>query len=169
MIDSEHVKHIDDLHIGNDNNYIGIDLGIRWNEEGPLEHAVDKRRKTDIEGKPMGTYNKNPILDHSQYEVEYLDGQIETITANQIAENLLVQVDEEGRRQMFIGEIADHRITKEVIPKNKATYTTKSGRQKSPINSRLGILRSMARRLRGLGIPQGFKRLLPHRFSAICN
>ena len=92
---------------------------------------------------------------HSQYEVEYLDGQIETLSANQIAENLLVQVDEEGHRQMFIEEITDHRITKDAIPKNKAT--------------RLGILHSMARRLRGLGIPQGFKRLLPHRFSAICN
>ena len=78
----------------------------------------------------MGTYNKIPILDHSQYEVEYLDGQIETLTANQIAENLLAQVDEEGHRQMFIEEITDHRITKDAIPKNKATYTTKSGRHR---------------------------------------
>ena len=44
----------------------------------------------------MGTSNKNPILNHSQYKVEYLYGQIETLTANQIAENLLAQVDEEG-------------------------------------------------------------------------
>ena len=98
VIDSEHVKHIDDLHIGADNNYIGMELGIRRNADSPLEHAVVKRRKTDIEGKPMGTYNQIPILDHTQYEVEYLDRQIETLTANQIAENLLAQVDEEGHR-----------------------------------------------------------------------
>ena len=55
VIDSEHVKHIDDLHIGADNNYIGMELGIRRHEDGPLEHVVVKRRKTDIEGKPMGT------------------------------------------------------------------------------------------------------------------
>ena len=127
VIDSEHVKHIDDLHIGADNNYIGMELGMRRNEDGPLEHAVVKRRKTDIEGKPMGTYNQIPILDHSQYEVEYLDGQIETLTANQIAENLLAQVDKEGHRQMFIEEITDHRVTKDAISKNKATYTTNSG------------------------------------------
>ena len=117
----------------------------------------------------MGTFNQIPILDHSQYEVEYLDGQIETLTANQIAENLLAQVDEEGHRQMLIEEITDHRITKDAIPKNKATYTTKSATPESPNNSRFGILRSMAWMLWGLGIPQGFKRLLPHRFSAICN
>ena len=56
VIDSEHVKHIGDHHIGADNNYIGMELGIRRNEDGPLEYAVVKRRKTDIEGKPVGTY-----------------------------------------------------------------------------------------------------------------
>ena len=131
VIDSDHVKHIDDLHIGKDNNYIGMELGIRRHIDGPLEHAVVKKRKTDIEGKPLGTSNNIPILDHSQYEVEYLDGQIETLTANQIAENLLAQVDEEGHRQMFIDEITDHRVTKDAIPKDQATYTTKSGQRRN--------------------------------------
>ena len=127
VIDSEDVKHIDDLRVGED-NYIGMELGIRRHDDARLDHAVVKRRKTDIEGRPMGIANKNPILDTSQYKVEYHNGDIEILTANQIAENLLAQVDEEGNRQMFIDEIIDHRATKDAITKDKATYITKTGR-----------------------------------------
>ena len=105
-----------------------MELGIRRHDDARLDHAVVKRRKTDIEGRPMGIANKNPILDTSQYEVEFLNGDIEILTANQIAENLLAQVDEEGYRQMFIDEIIDHRVNKDAITKDKATYTTKTGR-----------------------------------------
>ena len=105
-----------------------MELGIRRHDDARLDHAVVKRRKTDIEGRPMGIANKNPILDTSQYEVEFLNGDIKILTANQIAENLLAQVDEEGNRQMFIDEIIDHRVNKDAITKDKATYTTKTGR-----------------------------------------
>ena len=59
-----------------------MELGIRQHDDARLDHAVVKRRKTDIEGRPMGIANKNPILDTSQYEVEYLNGDIEILTAN---------------------------------------------------------------------------------------
>ena len=45
VIDSEHVKHIDDLHIGADNNYIGMELGIRCNEDGPWSMPSSKDKK----------------------------------------------------------------------------------------------------------------------------
>ena len=41
--------------------------------------------------------------------MEFLDGSIEILTANIIAENLLAQVDSEGHRQLLLKEIVDHR------------------------------------------------------------
>ena len=38
------------------------------------------------------------MLDSWRYEVEYLDGTTEVLTANIIAENLIAQVDDQGHR-----------------------------------------------------------------------
>ena len=53
--------------------------------------------------------NANPLLDSREYEVEFPDGSIEAFTANLIAENLLSQVDAEGRSYSVLREIVDHR------------------------------------------------------------
>ena len=55
------------------------------------------------------------MLDTRQYEVKLLYGEIKFFTANIIAENLQFQVDEEGKRQMMIDEIVDHRVMEEAI------------------------------------------------------
>ena len=75
----------------------------------------------------MGTPINNSLLDHQQYKVEFIDGRIEILTINTIAENLLAQVDENGHRHLFIDEIEDHKIDESAIPKNQGTYTTPSG------------------------------------------
>ena len=75
----------------------------------------------------MGVANNNPILDTRQYEVEFLDGQVEILTANIIAENIIAQADNEGHYHLSLDEIEDHRVLEDAIPKNKGTYTTKQG------------------------------------------
>ena len=50
------------------------------------------------------------MLDTRQYEVKFLDGEIEVYTANIIAENLISQVEKEGHFQVMIDEIVDHRV-----------------------------------------------------------
>jgi hypothetical protein len=51
---------------------------------------VTKRLK-DKDGRPIGTSNKNPILDtRLYYEVEYKDGYKAAMAANTIAENLFL-------------------------------------------------------------------------------
>ena len=66
-------------------------------------------------------------MDTSQYEVEYEDGEIEVITANIIAENILTQVDDEGRQQMLMDEIIDYRIKDDTVPMSEGTYKTPTG------------------------------------------
>ena len=75
----------------------------------------------------MGVANNNPILDTRQYEVEFLDGQVEILTANLIAENIIAQADNEGHYHLALDEIEDHRVLEDAIPKSKGTYTTKQG------------------------------------------
>ncbi|KAI2513325.1 Reverse transcriptase (RNA-dependent DNA polymerase) [Fragilaria crotonensis] len=60
-------------------------------------------------------------------EVEFINGHVEELTANIIAENLIAQVDDEGRRQMILEEILDHRTTSEAIPKSQGTYVNHYG------------------------------------------
>ena len=125
VIDNEDVKDAEDLtmnEIGERDPYIGMKLGLRHADE-ELTHARVKRRKLDAEGRPVGTSHNNPLMDQRQYEVEYIDGKIEVLTANVIAENLLAQVDDEGHRHLLIDEIEGFRKNDDAIPKEEGTYS----------------------------------------------
>ena len=76
--------------------YLNMEVGMPRGDDDNLVHATVKRRVTDEEGNPIGKANKNPILDNRLYEVEFIDGTTEQITANIIAENIMSQVDAEG-------------------------------------------------------------------------
>ena len=93
IINSDDVKHVKHLRIGND-NYVGMEVGIRRGDECDLERVIVKRRQADIDGNRIGSYHNNPIMGTSQYEVEYLNGELGILTTNIIAVNLLAQVDE---------------------------------------------------------------------------
>ena len=108
-------------------SYLNMELGIRRNGESDMINATVKRRAVDSDGLPVGQYNDNPLLDSRVYEVEYSDGTSGKMSANIIAENLLSQVDEEGKRQMMIEEIIDHRVNDTAIPIKDGTFTTKNG------------------------------------------
>jgi len=131
VIDSKDLLNIEDnvndLNLGGQDNYIGMEIGLPRGEDGALEHAIVKRRKIDAEGNPIGKSNPDIILDSRQYDVEFLNGDLEVFTANTIAENLLAQVDEEGHRQLLIDEIIDHRTLKDAIPMSEGTFKTKHG------------------------------------------
>ena len=56
----------------------------------------------DCGGNPIVEETNNHITDTRLYEVEYIDGTIETLVANVIAKNIFLQVDEEGHRQLLM-------------------------------------------------------------------
>ena len=63
-----------------------------------LETATVLGRSKDKEGKYIGTYNQNPIVDTTVYDVMFEDGTVSQYSANIIAESIYSQVDEEGFR-----------------------------------------------------------------------
>ncbi len=132
VIDEKVLKDEEDrspTEYGIDDPYLGMELGLNQGEDG-LRRARVKRRAVDKEGKPIGVPNNNPILDGRVYEVEYMDGTIEAITANIIAENLLAQVDENGQRHILLDEIEQHRKNEDAVSREQGTYTTKNGLKK---------------------------------------
>ncbi|KAI2503175.1 Reverse transcriptase (RNA-dependent DNA polymerase) [Fragilaria crotonensis] len=92
-----------------------------------MVHVKVIKRLRDDKGNPVGTANVNILLDSRAYEVEFINGHVEELTANIIAENLIAQVDDEGCRQMMLEEILDHRTTSEAIPKSQGTYVNHYG------------------------------------------
>jgi len=98
-------------------DYINMELGLPRGDDGELVHAIVKRRKLDDNGNLIGIANNNPLMDSRLYEIEFLDGTMEAVSANVIAENILSQVVDEGHLQMLLDEIIDHLTTGEQIKK----------------------------------------------------
>jgi hypothetical protein len=91
----------------------------------------------EIDGNPVGRANSNPLLDSRNYLVEYVDGSNEELTANVIAENILSQIDDEGRQQMMLSEIIDHRVLSDAIPQSKRTYENAYGVKRRKVTKRV--------------------------------
>ena len=65
-----------------------------------------------------------PITDTCLYEVVFLDGLTETLS---IAKNLLLQVNQEGHRQLLLDEIINHRTNDTALSRAEGMYTTSTG------------------------------------------
>ena len=61
------------------------------------------------------------------YEVEYLDGEHASLSANHIAENLFAQVDDEGNWQVLMKEIIDYCTNRQEVKQQDAFITTMTG------------------------------------------
>jgi hypothetical protein len=61
------------------------------------------------------------------HEVEFPDGMTDTFTANLIAENLYLQVDEEGNSYSIFSEIVDHKSDGTVVSKDDVLEVDKHG------------------------------------------
>ena len=81
----------------------------------------------DANGLPIGLANENPILDTRMYEVEYLDGEQMSLAANNIAENLFAQIDDDGNRQVLMDKIIGHRSNEYALKQQDAFIVTKTG------------------------------------------
>ena len=105
--------------------YIGVELNFPDSDGNPVRVVVRKRINNN-DGDPVGVVRRNPILNTSRYEVQYLDGFVEEMTSNQIADNMLSQVDSVGNHFLLIQEINDHCIYYSVINNSNDFLTRKS-------------------------------------------
>ena len=86
--------------------YVGAEIQLPRGDQF-VYGRVAKRARTD-DGQPVGTSNCNPLLDTREYIVEMSDGTELKYLANTIAENMLSQVDSEGRHYRLLKEISDY-------------------------------------------------------------
>ena len=91
--------------------------------------ATVKRRKRDINDKPIEIFNDNPIIDTRLYEVELLDGAVEELSANAIVENLWAQCDRDGFMYQILYKIIDHCTNGQVISIDYAYIDNPSDRK----------------------------------------
>ena len=84
-------------------------------------------RLTDRKGRPIGTYNANPLLDTQVYEVEFPDGLIQQYSANLIAESVHMECDEEGRSHQMMQEIVECRKDADALNIGEEFITTNNG------------------------------------------
>jgi len=85
--------------------------------DGSLMKATVKKRSRDIDGRSIGEYHPNPLMNTIRYDVEREDGIISAYNVNTIAENLLSQVDEDGRKILVFSGISDHKCDGTAIHK----------------------------------------------------
>ena len=128
VIDNDNIPHAqDDIIHSKPDNYLSMEVGLPRGPDDCIETAIVKKRAVDVEGMPIGVPNDNPMLDTQQYEVQFSDGTMETLTTNVIAENILSQVDNEGHRQRLLEEIIDHRSNHNAVQEHDSFITTSSG------------------------------------------
>jgi hypothetical protein len=78
---------------------------------GEFVKARVTKRKTDLHGIPLGMRNPDPILDTREYIVEFPDGSLNLFNTNMIIENLISQIDSQGKVHLLFQHISDHRQT----------------------------------------------------------
>ena len=85
------------------------------------------KKLRDANGIPIGMANNNPILHSRMYKVKYQDGTKASLVANNIAENMFAQVDQEGNCHVLLDEIIDYRVDGQEVKQQDAFITMRSG------------------------------------------
>ena len=93
-----------------DDTYMNMKVALPRDTEGPDFACVNKRLK-DANVLPIGTANENPILGTIVFEVEYVDGNKASLTANAMTQNMFSQIDDKGNRHVLFDKIINHRRT----------------------------------------------------------
>ena len=84
-----------------------MELAFPHGDEATPQYAKVTKRLRDANGIPIGTADDNLILDTRMYEVEFMDGTKQSLSANYITENVFAKVDQDGNRQVLLDEIID--------------------------------------------------------------
>jgi hypothetical protein len=108
--DIDEIGDVDDEKIANDiyDTYIGAEVQLPGQGNQMQMARVVKRIKGN-DGNPINASRPyNPILDNSEYLIEFNDGTTKEITANIIAESMFSQIDDEGQHFQLLSKISDH-------------------------------------------------------------
>jgi len=104
--------------------FIDVDVVLPNSGDTKLMAKVVKKVKSDDQNKP-DTYN--PLKDNSIYEVPFMDGTTEAISANVIAESMITGCDAEGYQYSLFNEISDHRKDGDALNVADGFHVSKNG------------------------------------------
>ena len=104
-----------------------MELALPKRGEPDPQFAHFTERLRGANGIPIRKTSDNPILDTRIYEVEYADGKKSSLSSNLIAENMFVQIDEEGNLHVLMDDITDHNVDEVAVKSQDAFVTTSSG------------------------------------------
>ena len=107
---------------------INAELRLPVDDSEQLARVV--RRSVGPDGKLVGEFNDNPILNTLVYEVEFPDGQMKRYSANVIAENILQQVDGSGYHSHTLAGVVEARKGKSALGEKSAFTYGKNGQRK---------------------------------------
>ena len=102
--------------------YIGAEINLP-DPGGRDQMARVVKRIKGNDGNCKNVHISNPMLDTSEYLVEFPDGTTKELTANIIAESMFSQVEAEGHHYQLLSEIAKHRKDESAIPISDGYYT----------------------------------------------
>jgi hypothetical protein len=105
--------------------YITAEVRLPKGDQEVLGQVI--ARKRDADGNPIGKSNANPILDTRLYQVKFTDGTVSEYSADEIAECLYSQVDDEGRQLMLLDELIDWKRTDEAVDDNDILQVSHNG------------------------------------------
>ncbi len=69
----------------------------------------------DLEGKLIGEYNENHILNTLRYMCEFPDRTVKEFAANMITSNIFEESDADGHTNTFLYKIVDHKSLGEAV------------------------------------------------------
>ena len=86
-------------------------------------------RKRDTYGNPIGSWHSNPMLDSTVWEVKFSDGTLQDYTANEIAENIYADTDDDGWSisASILVRIVDHKADASALSESDSFFTTSKG------------------------------------------
>jgi hypothetical protein len=85
------------------------------------------RRVVNDEGRMIGTFNENPLLNTLLYECKFNDETTKEYVANTIASNIFMESDADGFSSSLLYHIVDHKCSGEAIRMADKYITTKNG------------------------------------------
>ena len=87
-------------------------------------------RTVGPDGKTSGTFHDTTIFNSIVYDVEFPDGEVKEYAVNVIAENMLLQVDNEGFILTLLDSILDFKQDEQAVSKDNQYATIKRGRRR---------------------------------------